>query len=223
LLGADIVKKFINLYTILGCSFLVLFIILMLLLNVDKAVIAESGKEVGLSHINNLVSYSYKENIDFMTDLLMYITFTVVVFEAGLGLYQLIKGKSLFKVDIEIIIFGIALVVMVALWLLFDYVIKINVRPTHEAEGSFPSTHVLITTFLALASHAFICYQYENKFAKYGSLLIAVSIIALVLFGRVASGMHYITDVTGGLFLGLALYFCTFGIIKVFKAKEETE
>ena len=62
-------KKFINLYTILGCSFLVLFIILMLLLNVDKAVIAESGQEVGLSHINNLVSYSYKENIDFMTDL----------------------------------------------------------------------------------------------------------------------------------------------------------
>ncbi|MBO5541982.1 MAG: hypothetical protein J5936_00935, partial [Acholeplasmatales bacterium] len=142
-------KKFINLYTILGCSFLVLFIILMLLLNVDKAVIAESGQEVGLSHINNLVSYSYKDNIDTMTDLLMYVTFTVVVFEACLGLYQLITRKSLFKVDIEIIIFGIALVLMVALWLLFDYVIKINVRPTHKVEGSFPSTHVLITTFLA--------------------------------------------------------------------------
>ena len=214
-------KKFINLYTILGCSFLVLFIILMLLLNVDKAVIAESGQEVGLSHINNLVSYSYKDNIDTMTDLLMYVTFTVVVFEACLGLSQLITRKSLFKVDIEIIIFGIALVLMVALWLLFDYVIKINVRPTHKVEGSFPSTHVLITTFLALASHGFICFAYENKIAKYGSLLLAISMIAIVLFGRVASGMHYITDVTGGLFLGLAFYFFTFGIIKVFKAKEE--
>lgn len=215
-------KKLVNLYTILGFSFLVLFIILMLLLNVDKAVIAESGKEVGLSHINNLVSYSYKDNIDTMTDLLMYVTFTVVVFEGCLGIYQLVTRKSLFKVDIEIIIFGIALVVMVGLWLLFDYVIKINIRPTHEEEGSFPSTHVLITTFLALSSHAFICFVYDNKIAKYGSLLFAISIIAIVLFGRVASGMHYITDVTGGLFLGLALYFITFGLIKVFrKPKEE--
>ncbi|MCR5647873.1 MAG: phosphatase PAP2 family protein [Acholeplasmatales bacterium] len=214
-------KKFINLYTILGCSFLVLFIILMLLLNVDKAVIAESNEAVGLSHINNIVKYSYKENVDFMTDLLFYITFTVVIFEACLGVYQLVKRKSLFKVDIEILVFGTSLVLMVIFWLLFDYVVKINIRPTHEAEGSFPSTHVFMTTFLALASHGFICYAYENKIAKYGSLLLAVSMIALVLFGRVASGMHYITDVTGGLFLGLAFYFCTFGIIKVFKAKEE--
>ena len=214
-------KKFINLYTILGCSFLFLFLVLMLLLNVDKAVIAESGQAVGLSHINNLVSYSYKDNIDTMTDLLMYVTFTVVIFEVCLGIYQLIKRKSLFKVDIEIIIFGVSLVLCIAFWLLFDYVIKINIRPTHEEKGSFPSTHVLLTTFLALASHAFICFKYKNNFAKYGSLSLAVIIIAIVLFGRVASGMHYITDVIGGLFLGLAFYFATFGIIKVFKVEEE--
>lgn len=214
-------KKFINLYTILGCSFLFLFILLIILLNVDKGVIAESGKEVGLSHINNIVNYQYKENIDFMTDLLFYITFTVVIFEAGLGLYQLIRKKSLFKVDIEIIIFGISLVLMVGVWLFFDYVLKINVRPTHEDKGSFPSTHAFITTYLALASHAFICYKYDNKIAKYGSLLLAIIFITTVVCGRVACGMHYITDVTGGLFLGLAFYFCTFGIIKAFKAKEE--
>ncbi len=214
-------KKFINLYTILGCSFLFLFILLIILLNVDKAVIAESGKEVGLSHINNIVSYKYNENVDFMSDLLFYITFTVVIFEAGLGLYQLIKKKSLFKVDIEIIIFGVSLVLMAAIWLLFDYVLKINVRPTHEDKGSFPSTHVFITTYLALASHAFICYRYDNKFAKYGSLLLAIIFITAVTCGRVASGMHYITDVTGGLFLGLTFYFIVFGIIKTFKIKDE--
>jgi undecaprenyl-diphosphatase len=193
----------------------------MLLLNVNKAVTAESGQAVGLSHINNHVSYSYKDNIDTMTDLLMYVTFTVVIFEVCLGIYQLIKSKSLFKVDIEIIIFGASLVLDIACWLLIDNVIKIIIRPTHDEKGSFPSTHVLLTTFFALASHAFIFFKYKNNFAKYGALSLAVIINAIVLFGRVASGMHYITDVIGGLFLGLAFYFATLGIIKVFKVEEE--
>lgn len=210
-------KKFINLYTILGCASLFLFILLMILLNADKAVIAESGKEVGLSSINNLVKYSYKENLDLMTDLLFYVTFTVVVFEGCLGIIQLVTRKSLFKVDKEIIIFGISLVVMVVLWLVFDHLLKINVRPIDANEGSFPSTHVMMATFLALASHAFICMKYETRLPKYLSLVLAIIIISTITFGRVACGMHYITDVTGGLFMGLALYFITFGIIKGFK------
>ena len=51
-------KKFLNIYNILGLSFLFLFIILMILLNADKAVIAGSGQPVGLSHINNYFKYS---------------------------------------------------------------------------------------------------------------------------------------------------------------------
>ena len=35
--------------------------------------------------------------------------------------------------------------------------------------------------------------------------------------------MHYITDVTGGLFLGLSLYFLTFGISKYFVKEEQSE
>lgn len=209
-------KKFINLYTILGASFLFLFILLMILLAVDKSVITISGKEVGLSHINDWVNYKLNDNIDLMTDIILYLSFTVAIFEACLGILQLIKRKSLFKVDVEIIIFGVSLVIMVALWLIFSYIIKINYRPLDKDEVSFPSTHVFIVTFLALASHYFISLKYNSNIAKYISLFVAIVVIALVTIGRVAAGQHYITDSCGGLFLGLALYFITFGIVKVF-------
>ncbi|MBR6071961.1 MAG: phosphatase PAP2 family protein [Acholeplasmatales bacterium] len=214
-------KKFINLYIILGVSFLFLFILLLILLNFDKAVIAESGEEVGLSHINNLVKYEFNDNIDFMTDLLLYVTFIVVAYAGFKGLYQLITKKSLFKVDRSIIIFGVSLIVMVGLWLIFTKVIKVNIRPTNNDRNSFPSIHVMVATFLALSSHAFLCLNDRDKLVKYSSLVLAIVIIAIITVSRVAAGMHYITDVTGGLCIGLFLYFTTFGIIKVFKKNKE--
>lgn len=206
-------KKFINLYTILGVVFLFLFILLMILLNFDKSIISISGKEVGLSSINNLVTYKENENIDLITDIVMYLSFTVAIFEACLGLSQLVKRKSLFKVDKEILIFGISLIVLVALWLAFAYIIKINYRPLDNSELSFPSTHVLVVTFLGLASYFFINLKYNSALPKYISLFVAIVLISFVTIGRVAAGKHYITDSCGGLFLGLGLYFITFGIV----------
>lgn len=216
-------KKFINLYTILGASFLFLFILLIILLCFDKAVIAENGYEVGLSHINNLVNYSYKENVDLMSDLIFYVTFIVVIYAFSIGLYQLIKKKSLYKVDKSIIIFGIALVIAIIVWLLFDKVIELNIRPTHKIEGSFPSTHVMLATFFALSCHGFLCLRDQDKLIKYSSLVLAIIIIVIVTITRVIAGVHYITDVCGGLFIGLSFYFCTFGLIKAFDKKVEND
>ena len=217
-------KKYFNLYVILGLSSLFLFVLLVILLNFDKAVIAESNEAVGMSHINNIVSYKYVKWVDKLSDVFFYLTFIVVACAIGLGIYQLVKNKSLAKVDKEIIIFGVFLVIAVGLWLSFDYVFKLNIRPTHEAKGSFPSTHVFLTTFFTLACHGYLCKKFKgNQLIKYLSLCVAIVFIVLMLITRVAAGMNYITDVTGGLFLGLSLYFLTFGISKYFVKEEQSE
>ena len=209
--------KKINTYIAIGIGTFFLFLLLMILLNVDKNNITGSGL-VGLSHFNNIVKYEYKENLDKMSDILLYLSFIPVIFAGILGIIQLVKRKSLFKVDKELIVFAIALVLTIILWLLFDKALKINVRPLNPNEGSFPSTHVLITIFFSLSCFNLLKrYNTGSKVFNYIALGIAIVISIIVVITRVASGMHYITDVIGGIFLGLSFYFLTFGIIDLIK------
>lgn len=214
-------KKFFNLNIILGISFLFLFCLLIILLQVDKAVIAESGQAVGLSHINNLVTYSYDSDSSTFSNLLFYATFGIVLGAIILGAYQLIKNKSLKKVDVEIIVFGIAIVVAAIFWIAFDKVIKINVRPIDASEGSYPSTHVFLTTFFLLMGRMILLKYKDDKAINIASLILVIVYITAMVLLRVSAGKHYITDVVGGVFLGLAFYFITNGIINIIKNKSK--
>ena len=213
-------KKFFNLNMILGLSFLFLFCLLIILLQVDKGIIAESGKPVGLSHINNLTSYTYDKSASLLSNLMFYATFVIVLIAIIIGLYQLIKTKNIKKVDKEIIIFGIGIVVAAIFWLLFDKVIKINVRPLDENEGSFPSTHVFLTTFFILMGRYLLIKYNNDKSIRIASIFLVVVYIGAMVALRVVAGKHYITDVIGGVFLGLAFYFITCGIFNLLKNKE---
>lgn len=213
-------KKIFNLNIILGISFLFLFCLLIILLQVDKAVIAESGQAVGLSHINNLTNYSYDSDANLFSNLLFYATFIIALIAIILGGYQLIKNKSLAKVDKEIILFGIGIVLSLIIWVLFDKIIKINVRPIDANEGSFPSTHVFITTFFILMGRLLLVKYKDDKSIKIASILLVVVYILAMAILRVAAGKHYITDVVGGVLLGLAFYYIICGIIKILNNKK---
>ena len=212
----DIVRRFKELYLALGIGFFFLFCILTIMLTFDTGVIAPSGGQVGLCHINNLIKYKENATLDKISSVLLYLSFIVVLYAVILGIYQLVKEKSLKKVDVEIIIFGILLVLAVIIWILFDKLLIINVRPLDASEGSFPSTHVFMTTFLMLSGHMFLTKKFDNKAIKYSTLIVAIIFIVLVTAFRVLAGKHYITDVCGGLLIGLSFYFTTFGAAKKF-------
>ncbi len=218
-------KKIFNLNIILGIAFLFLFCLLIVLLQIDKGVIAESGKPVGLSHFNNIATYGYNSDSSTLSNLLFYATFLIVLGAIILGVYQLIKKKSIKKVDKEIIIFGVGIVIAAIFWLLFDKVVKINVRPIDASEGSFPSTHVLITTYFILMGRLLLIKFKDEKAIKISSLFLVVIYIAAMAILRVSAGKHYITDVIGGVILGLAFYFISAGIINIInnKTKENTK
>lgn len=205
-------KKFFNKNSIIGLSFLGLFLLLIILLQFDKNIITISGKEVGLSHINDLIDYKSNKKLDIISDILLYTSFIVAIAGVVIGLYQLITRKSLFKVDSFIIIFGIFLVAAVILWILFDYVIKINYRPLNPNEGSFPSTHVLLTVFLTNVGGLMLAKYCKNTTLIIVAYVVSLLFIILVVLFRILSGMHYITDVFGGLFLGFSLSYLFNGI-----------
>ena len=196
-------KKNIMLSGIFLFSFCVLTICL-LFANVRYTGI--KNEKIGLFFINKLsLKLEYNAFLDKLSD--VFLLFSIVgVFALALkGFIQLIKRKSLFKVDRSLICFGCVFLALVLLWLCFDKLFVINNRPIlidNKLEASYPSTHIMLATFTLLS----LSEQFENKRKKYFFIFSIISIVATVVL-RFISGMHWITDCLGGLFLGVSLYF----------------
>jgi undecaprenyl-diphosphatase len=194
-------------------AFGVFFLFMLLtisLMTIDVRVIGETNKEIGIGFINKLsVGIEYNKTLDLFSDIFMYLSIGLIIFFAGLGFIQLIKRKSILKVDREILLFGILLILVAVLWLVFDKFILINYRPIlidGELEPSYPSTHVLLVTFI-LPTSASIASKYVKKsnIIKF-IYIMAILCSALTFVLRFLSGVHWLTDCIGGALLGVLCF-----------------
>ena len=205
--------------------FSVLLIVLIKL--VDVAELGPLGSKIGLSSLNGAVKKALGESalFDKLTDALMLLAIAAVAVFALLGVIQLIRRKSLWKIDAEILCLGGAMVILAALYAFFEVVV-VNYRPVLD-EGklaaSFPSSHTLlsVTVFLCLI---FILGSYIKK----PSLLLASKIAAgalggISVIGRLLSGVHWFTDILGGVLVSLAVVFLFAATLSLLKAKGKTE
>ena len=126
---------------------------------------------------------------------------------AVMGFIQLIKRKSLLKVDREILMAGIVYAVVIILYVLFEK-LAINYRPVVLEEGleaSYPSTHtMLILTILGTTITLAGKYINNPKLALIAKL-ICIVIMWLTVICRLLSGVHWFTDIIGGLLISLCL------------------
>lgn len=202
-------------------SFTVAFIIYTLLVKfVDVKPIGPNGSKVGFATMNKWFMNIAKENHFFykLSELLGYIILLLVLIYGCIGLYQLIKRKSLFKIDREIIVLGIFYVVVLAFYVLFDKVV-INYRPVlidGVLEPSYPSSHTMLALCVGLSS-LIVSKSYFNK--KYIDKINIVTcvLIGLIVAGRILSGVHWLSDIFGGVILSCALI----GIFKMFYEVEK--
>lgn len=217
-------RKIFNKYTIIGISCIGVFLFLLLLLfTVDKKANAEGT--IGLYGLNKVFLVpQYKESWDGFSDVILYISLGFLVGLAGYGIYQLGSKRSLFKVDKDILFVGCGVLMMIIFWIFFDKICIVNYRPTlvgQEAQASFPSTHVLLTTFILLSSG--YCITKRNSKKLLYTILGYVgfsSLIVLCAIGRILSSMHWMTDVLGGLLLGVGLFSLVVGLDKAFTKKD---
>lgn len=124
-----------------------------------------------------------------------------------LGLYQLVKRKSIFKVDRDILILGLLYIATIGFYLFFEVNI-INYRPIlidGKREASYPSsTTVLCLTVMLTAARQFQIRIKNKKIAGAVSKLSAGYGI-LMMIARLVSGVHWLTDILGGVLLSLRL------------------
>ena len=182
-------------FTVLVCTF-------------DVKNVGLNETSLGFSTINREIFESIGENslLKTITDVLGYFALALVGFYGLVGLYQLIKRKSIFKVDREIILLGAFYVVVLGLYILFDKVV-INYRPVLEdglLESSYPSSHTLLTICVCISAIMINNKLFKSDLTKiFNYFLILVAFVTVV--GRLLAGVHWFTDIIGGIIISSAL------------------
>lgn len=217
--GENKSKKRADIYFILsGAAFALFLLLIILLKTVDIKTITLIGSggtfdiKIGLSTLNIAVSDAIAYNSLWykITGVSGILPLAVAGAFVVLGLVQLISRKSLKKVDGEIYLLGSFYVLTLAVYVFFEKVI-INYRPiilNKTPEASFPSSHTMLAVFICLSA-SFTLEKYVKSHAILNITQIALgALTGIIVLGRILSGVHWATDIIGGLLISLALYFC---------------
>ena len=194
-----------------GISFLAAFVLwtfAVLVFDVEPA--GPLGTEIGFSAINLWFHKLTGVHMDLyvLTDWLGLVPVFVCLFFGAAGFIQLIKRKSLLKVDYDIIILGIYYIAVAAAYLFFEE-IPVNYRPVlinGAPEASYPSS----TTLLVLSVMPTLAEQ-SNRRLKKSAAKKAISVFsalfsAFMVMGRAFSGVHWLSDIIGAILLSTGLY-----------------
>ena len=181
---------------------------------VDVANLGPNDSAVGFSTLNSLFRDLIGNNMTIykITEILGLIVILIAVVYALLGFTQLIKRKSFLKVDREIYILGVLYLLMACVYIFFEKFI-INYRPIlidGELEASYPSSHTILAICICISS-LIVSRKYLND--NYLKITDTITILLLlgVFVGRVISGVHWISDILGGIIIAstLLMYFYT--------------
>lgn len=214
-------------YAVSGITGLLFIVMIILVKKYDVAAIGPAGTEVGFSKINgffmNILPYN-----DLWYNVTKYLGILAILTVACfgiIGLTQLVKRKKLFDVDTELLLLGGLYVVMGALYVFFEKIV-INYRPVimegeTSPEASFPSSHtMLICVVMGSAIILFRRYVKDKKL-RLVLTIVAEVIIVITVLGRLISGVHWFTDIIGGILISICLVELYAGMFEKIKETRE--
>lgn len=203
----------------LGITLLVAFVIwTILVLTVDVKAVGQDGTNIGFAKLNRwfhgltgVTMWVY-----YLTDWLGLIPIFCCMLFGVVGLVQLIKRKSLLKIDKDILVLGGYYIVVILAYLIFE-MIPVNYRPIlieGRREVSYPSS----TTLLVIAVMPSVAFQVNkrlNNRALKGVLNSFIyAFLCFMVIGRALCGVHWLTDIIASILLGVGLYLIYFSCTK---------
>ncbi len=211
---------------IFGSSLLVLFIIFTMSLTfVDMQPIGPQGSYVAYSDINQAVHELFGVNMTLynITDWAGVVAIFIALGFAVLGLVQWINRKSILKVDSSILLLGVFYIFVFGAYVFFEFNV-INRRPVlinGILEASYPSS----TTMLAMCVLPTAMIQFNRLIRNYKirnivNILCGLFTVFMVI-GRLICGVHWFTDIFGGLLFSIAMILIYCSINNYILSKKE--
>lgn len=177
---------------------------------IDVQALGQNGTRIGFAAFN--VWFHQITGVHMMiytvTDWLGLVPIIICLCFGVLGLVQLIKRRSLLRVDPDILLLGVYYVVVIFCYLIFE-MIPINFRPVlieGRLEASYPSS----TSLLVLSVMPTLMFQLDRRtrdprIRRTAAVFVIVFSVFMVI-GRLLSGVHWATDIIGSILLSVGLF-----------------
>ena len=207
-----------------GLLFIAIFAIFTLLVQiVDVNPLGVNGTNIGFSTFNCMIHKLCGVNMTLytITDWAGLVPIFIIISFGIIGFTQLIKRRSLIKVDADILILGVYYIIVATIYVVFE-MMSINFRPiliNGFMEVSYPSS----TTLLVLSVMPTLAEQtsrrYKNSKVKISMYAFTATFSVFMVIGRLISGVHWFTDILGSVIMSVGLY-CTYkGFVLMFSKK----
>ena len=177
---------------------------------VDVRPVGQNGTDIGFAAFNTWFHELTGVHIGIyaVTDWLGLVPVAVCLGFGALGAAQLFRCRNLLEVDPDLLLLGAYYVVVAAAYLAFE-MFPVNYRPIPidgVMEASYPSS----TTLLVLSVMPTLAYQLARRMkdtpAK-GAAITSIAVFsALIVVGRLVSGVHWATDIVGSVLLTAGLF-----------------
>lgn len=211
---------------LLGGVLVAAFVVWTLLIQtVDVQPVGQNGTDIGFATFNcwfhkltgvHMTTYT-------ITDWLGLVPLFICMVFGMIGLVQLIKRRSLLKVDYDIIVLGVYYILVIFGYVIFE-MIPINYRPiliNGFMEASYPSSTALIVLGVMPTLVEQMNRRLKNAVLKRSIMVFTVLFSAYMVIGRLIAGVHWFTDIVGSIFLSMGLFYIYKAVVILLNQESE--
>lgn len=182
----------------------------LLVQTVDVRPAGQNGSDIGFAALNlwfhRLTGVHW--TIYTATDWLGLVPLLVCLCFAALGAAQLVRRRSLLKVDRDLLILGVYYAAVIAAYLLFER-FPVNYRPVPidgVMEASYPSSTTLLVLCVIPTLREQVGRRAKSACVKRAVAAASVAFSVCMVVGRLISGVHWLTDIVGAILLSAGLF-----------------
>ena len=177
--------------------------------HIDVQAIGPNGSSVGFAGLNGWVHdlTGVHMGLYVLTDWLGLVPMGFVLGFAVLGLVQWMRRRKLFRVDHDILLLGGFYLLVLILYLVFETV-AVTARPVlidGRLEASYPSSTTMLVLCVIPTAMMQLRARIRNTKVRTIVLTILAVFTACMVVGRLIAGVHWFTDIIGGVLLSAGL------------------
>lgn len=187
--------------------------------SIDVQAIRPEGSAVGLAAINGYVHQRIGVHMLLytLTDWLSLIPVGFSLGFAMLGLVQWIRRRSILQVDHSILALGGFYLAVIAAYAFFEAV-DINYRPVlieGILEASYPSSTTMLVLCVMSTAIMQLRMRIRSRIPRRWLTALLAAFTAFMVAGRLFSGVHWLSDVIGGMLLSSGLVMLYLGFCRM--------